>query len=122
MNLNSTGSSFDLILYLVFVSIFLVFVYLTTNFVGKKAKASYGGKNMKVVEKLSLGIDKSLILVEMFNVYYVLYVDKQGCTTIDKLEDVEVKELKSNTNIQNENAFSKLLLDKLHKYKKDKGE
>lgn len=119
---NSTGSSFDLILYMVFVAVFLVFVYLTTNFIGKKAKFSMQGKNLKVVEKLTLSIDKSLILVTISNVYYILYVDKQGCTMIDKLEDIELEEVKSNGNIQNTNAFSNLLLDKLQNYKKDKGE
>lgn len=122
MIFNSTGSSFDLILYMVFIVIFLVFVYLATNFVGKKAKTSFEGKNMRVVEKMNLSIDKSLILVEMSSFYYVLYVDKHGCTVIDRLEDLELKEVKSNYILHNENAFSKLLLEKLQNYKKDKGE
>jgi len=122
MKFNSTGSSFDLILYIAFVIVFLVFVYLGTNFIGKKAKFSMQGKNMKVVEKLSLSMDKSLILVTISNVYYVLYVDKQGCTMIDKLEDIELEKVKSNVSVQNTNVFSKLLLDKLQNYKKDKGE
>lgn len=122
MKFNSAGSSFDLILYMAFVVVFLVFVYLITNFIGKKAKFSMQGKNMKVVEKLTLSMDKSLILVTISNVYYVLYVDKQGCTMIDKLENIELEEVKSNMNVQNTNVFSKLLLDKLQNYKKDKGE
>ncbi|MGB3367878.1 MAG: flagellar biosynthetic protein FliO [Acidaminobacteraceae bacterium] len=122
MKFNSTGSSLDLILYMAFIVVFLVFVYQITNFIGKKAKFSMQGKNMKVVEKLSLSMDKSLILVTISNVYYVLYLDKQGCTMIDKLENLELEEIKSNVNIQNTNMFSKLLLDKLQNYKKDKGE
>ena len=119
---NSTGSSFDLILYLVFIVIFLVFVYLTTSFFGKKASFAMQGKNMKIIEKLTISMDKSLILVSISNLYYILYVDKQGCTLIDKIEDLELEDIKSNVNNQDNNMFSKLLLNKLNEYKKDKGE
>lgn len=122
MNINSTKGSFDLLIYFIFVALFLVFVYYVTNLIGLKAKKTFNGKNMKVIEKLSLSIDKSLFLVSISNIYYVLYIDKQGCTKIDKLEDIDIKEIKSSEPNQNKDVFSKLLIDKIQNYKKDKGE
>lgn len=117
-----TGGFFDLTLYLVFVCFFLVFVYFVTKTIGKTATRSFQGNNMKVVERISLGLDKSLILVTLDNNSYVLYLDKQGCKVVDKLQDLELKDDVGSKNQMIQNVdFTKMIQDKIKNYK-GKGE
>jgi flagellar biogenesis protein FliO len=46
-------------------------------------------KRIKVVERTLLSNDKSLILVELENIFYLLAMDKTGVHLIDKRSDLD---------------------------------
>lgn len=48
---------------------------------------------MRVIEKLPLGLDRSLMIVQVGNVYYLLTNNKMGIEKIDKLDDFEPNEM-----------------------------
>jgi len=55
----------QLIVGLIVFACLLFLVYVTTKYIGQKASSSMKGKNMKVVESISLGIDKNVYLIRV---------------------------------------------------------
>ena len=67
------GSSFlDFLGYLIVFCAILFLAWLTTRFVGKRAVGDGRAKRMKVVETLSLGVDRSLLLVRVGEKHYLM--------------------------------------------------
>lgn len=74
-------------LILVFV-IILVLAYYGAKLVAGFHKNSLSGRtNLKIVESMSLGNNKFLVVVEINDSYYALGVGKDNVTLIDKLSD-----------------------------------
>jgi flagellar biogenesis protein FliO len=100
------------------VLLFIVFfyvVYLTTYFVSKLNKKMQSGKNIKVIERVTITRDKFLMIVSLDDQYYFLSATNERIELIDILQDLEVKE----NNNQN-NTFNNILSDKIiSKIKKD---
>lgn len=85
------GSEVDFFYWLRYVAILLVFfyvVYVTTKFVAKFNQANLSNKTIKIVERISLTSDKSIAIIEISGIYYILSMDKNGVTLIDKREDL----------------------------------
>lgn len=101
------------------VLLFIVFfyvVYLTTYFVSKLNKKMQSGKNIKVIERVSITRDKFLMIVELDSKYYFLSATDHSIELIDSFEALEIKE-----NETNSNTFNKILSEKIiSKIKKDK--
>jgi flagellar protein FliO/FliZ len=101
------------------VLLFIVFfyvVYLTTYFVSKLNKKMQSGKNIKVIERVTITRDKFLMIVELDKKYYFLSATNHKIELIDSLENLEIEE----NNTEN-TAFNKILSDKIiSKIKKDK--
>src|SRR6056297_3384453 len=96
--------------------IFFYVVYLTTYFVSKLNKKMQSGKNIKVIERVTITRDKFLMIVALDDKYYFLSATDQRIELIDTLENLEVE--KNNTE---NNTFNKILSDKIiSKIKKDK--
>ena len=96
--------------------IFFYVVYLTTYFVSKLNKKMQSGKNIKVIERVTITRDKFFMIVELNDKHYFLSATDQKIDLIDTLEDFEIEE----NNTEN-NAFNKILSDKIiSKIKKDK--
>ena len=50
----------------VFIFVFIIFIaYITTKFIGKKSMMFTAGKNLKVVDRISLGLDKALYIIRL---------------------------------------------------------
>lgn len=89
----SKGMEVDFFYWLRYVAILLIFfyvVYLTTKFVAKLNQANLINRNMKVVDRISLTSDKSLAIVEIGGIHYIVSMDKNGIQLIDKREDLEL--------------------------------
>jgi len=101
------------------VLLFIVFfyvVYLTTYFVSKLNKKMQSGKNIKVIERVTITRDKFLMIVELDGKYYFLSATDQSFNLIDSLETLNIKESNSENN-----TFNRILSDKIiSKIKKDK--
>src|SRR6056297_2883280 len=88
--------------------IFFYFVYLTTSFVSKLNKKIQSGKNIKVIERVTITRDKFLMIVELDGKYYFLSATDQSFELIDSLENLEIKETTSENS-----TFNKILSDKI---------
>lgn len=83
---SSVGSALYGIFYFLFMSaVILGAAYLATKFIAKKGMAGMGNKNLKVVETLSLGLDKSLLLVKAGEQYLLLGSTQKGITLLSEL-------------------------------------
>ena len=75
----------------VFIFIFIIFIaYITTKFIGKKSMIFTASKNLKVVDRISLGLDKALYIIRLEDYFYLIAVGKQNIEFIDKLSKDEI--------------------------------
>lgn len=76
------------ILYFIFMSaVILGAAYFVTKYIARKGFKVSGNKNLKIVETVSLGIDKNLLLVKVGEQYLLLGSTQKNIsmlTTIDK--------------------------------------
>lgn len=104
----SIGAIVNFILF--FLVLFLVyFLVRRATHAGQKSLFS---KHMRVVEKIPLGLDRSIMILELKDIYYVLYTDKHGATLLDKRDDLEFEIPDNTSNFKD--VFSKWapILDK----------
>ena len=80
-----------LISYSFIFMIILAAAYLTTRYVGKKSVAVIGGRNIQIIEKLVLGIDKSLYIVKVGERFYLLAASKQNLELLTEVRKEEIK-------------------------------
>lgn len=74
-------------LILIFVVI-LILAYYATKFVAKYHSNSFVGKTgLKIVESMSVGSNKFIVIAQINGSYYALGVGKDEITFIDKLSD-----------------------------------
>lgn len=76
-------------------SIFIiVLAFFTTKLVFRGFSIQNSSKNIKYIDRLPLGVDKSLVLIELDKHFYLMYVSKTGAQLIDKLDSLEIKDNK----------------------------
>src|SRR6056297_721230 len=78
--------------------IFFYVVYLTTYFVSKLNKKMQSGKNIKVIERVTITRDKFLMIVELDGKYYFLSATDQSFELIDTLKAIDIKENSTENN------------------------
>jgi flagellar protein FliO/FliZ len=76
---------------LVFGSI-LFLAYVAAKYVGKKAAGSMKSKHMQVVEQISLGLDKRLILVRVGTDYFLFLSGKREFKMVARVRPDKVAE------------------------------
>lgn len=70
----------------------IIMAFFTTKLVSGGFSSQNSSRNIKYVDRLPLGVDKSLVLVELDNHFYLMYVSKTGAQLIDKLDSLEIKD------------------------------
>ncbi|WP_430882781.1 flagellar biosynthetic protein FliO [Fusibacter sp. JL216-2] len=97
----TTGSIINSALF--FLVLFLVYFIIrrATN-AGQKNLFS---KHMRIVEKMPMGLDRSITIVEVKGTYYILCIDKNGTTLLDKRSDLDFDMTQSQVNFND--VFSK---------------
>lgn len=68
----------------------LLLCYYTTRFIGKKMSGSTKSKNMRIVETLSLGLDRCLYLILVGNKYFLFFSSKKGLELVSEI-DAEIQ-------------------------------
>jgi len=101
------------------VLLFIVFfyvVYLTTYFISKLNKKMQSGKNIEIIEKVSITRDKFLMIVSLDEKHYFLSVTNERVELIDSFNELKIVE----SDVSN-SSFNKILSDKIiSKIKKEK--
>ncbi len=83
----SIGSIVNFILF--FLVLFLM--YFIIRRVTSAGQKNLFSKNMRIVEKVPMGFDTSILILELQGIYYIIYTDKHGATLIDKRDDLDLK-------------------------------
>ncbi|WZL74855.1 flagellar biosynthetic protein FliO [Clostridiaceae bacterium 35-E11] len=99
--------------------IILVLAYYTTKIVGKKSNMYFGNKNLKIVERISLGMDKSIYIISICENYYLLAVTKQNIELIDKLNPESIKDFSNNEDLNKFNGTFDMYFTKYIKQQKN---
>lgn len=91
------GSVFDGVSLGVAVNFTLFFLvlflfYLIIRRASNSGRLSAGGRNFNMVEKFPLGMDRYIAVFELQGVFYIIYMDKNGATLIDKRSDLSLPE------------------------------
>jgi flagellar biogenesis protein FliO len=93
--------------YLAILGVFFYVVYRTTRYIGRTQQRQLLKRQIKVVERVHLGGDKSLIVVNLEGKSYVLGLHKNGIEVIDQRDDLTFEAPVASE--PDHDAFSKLL-------------
>lgn len=81
------GSTIYGILYFIFMTaVILGAAYYVTRFIAKRGFGMSGNKNIKVVESINLGIDKSLLLVKVGEQYMLLGSTQRSLSLLAEID------------------------------------
>ncbi|MGE5676480.1 MAG: flagellar biosynthetic protein FliO [Pseudomonadota bacterium] len=81
------GSTIYGILYFIFMTaVILGAAYYVTRFIAKRGFGVSGNKNIKVVESINLGIDKSLLLVKVGEQYMLLGSTQKNISLLAEID------------------------------------
>lgn len=94
---------FEVLGLLLVFGIILLLCYFTTRFLGKKSLGRAKNKHMRVLETLSLGIDKSLYLILIEKKYFLFLSNKKG---LELVSEVTIDNQIEDSETENENAAS----------------
>lgn len=85
------GSTLYGILYFIFMSaIILGAAYFATRFIAGKGFSASSNKNLKVVESISLGIDKTLLLVRVGEQYLLLGSTQKNISFLSAIDQEQL--------------------------------
>lgn len=79
-------SEFQLLGYILIFGSILFLAYIAARFVGQKTSASMQSKHMQLVEQISLGIDKRLLLVRVGSEHFLFLSGKKEFRQIAKVK------------------------------------
>lgn len=83
---------FNFFIFLFIAIIVITLAYFVTKFIALKYKNNSYKRNITIIERFSLGIDKSLVLIHLGDYYYFLFISKNNIELIDKVKDLNIKE------------------------------
>lgn len=113
----TTGSTIYGILYFLFMSaVILCAAYFATKYIARKGLNRTNNKNLKIIETVPLGIDKSLLLVKVGE-QYLLLGSTQKCITLltevgkEKLSITDTTEIYNSLNAENIESYMNKLQD-----------
>ena len=94
------------------VILVVILAYVGTKLLSKKYGKISSGKNIKVLERVSLGQDKLLVLVTVNKKAFLLGVTDKSFSTVTEFTEEEVVQAADNQKMD----FSSLLSDSMKKY------
>lgn len=86
----------DELLYIVFFVIVLIGCYFITKWISVKSYTLIKSRNLRVIERIPLDKDKSIILLERGDKVYLLGVTSNGMSILDTLSKDDIVENKVN--------------------------
>lgn len=90
---------FEVLGLLVAFAAILLLCYYTTRIIGKKLSGGIKNKNMKIVEALSLGVDRCLYLILIGNRHFLFLSSKKG---LEMVSEIEIEEQADDIKITDE--------------------
>lgn len=108
---------------LIFGSI-IYLAYVATRFIGKKTSASMQSRHMRVIEQISLGLDRKLLLVRVGNEHFLFLCGRKEFRQVARVNlDTGENQEGDGTESQNSSVFDfRQIFDKTIHNLKDKKE
>lgn len=103
---NSSMIFFNLSVFILASIFIIVLAYITTRFLSSTLKLT-NNKNIKLIEKLQLGVDKSLAIIKIDKHFYLISISKNSINLIDRLDSLEIKET-TNKNLKFDDILSRI--------------
>jgi flagellar protein FliO/FliZ len=93
------------------VILILYLSYVFTKFIGKRSIKYGGSSNMKIVDRLSITQDKSIVILKAGGKFYLLAVSPSDIKLITELEEFDENSLAviNDSNIQGNLDFKSIL-------------
>lgn len=83
------GKSISLIGYFLFISVFLIVLYVVMQFFGKRLNGQNAMLQKGIKSKvIPLGLDKRILAIELEGKVYLLYIDRQTTLLMDQRIDL----------------------------------
>lgn len=103
---------------LMIVILVLILAYFMTKKIGKGMIQYQSSRNMKVLDRIMLGQDKSLLIIQIGQRYCLIGVAQSGIQLLMQLDGSEITTFDDSKNLQTENVlsqFSEVLSEKFGK-------
>ncbi|WP_051280736.1 FliO/MopB family protein [Anaerovorax odorimutans] len=109
-----------LLLAIVAIIVVIYLSYLFSKYVALGASKFNSAKHMKIVDRLALGQDKLLVIVQIGQDYFLASVTSQSIQFIKKLKEDDLVEIRQNpmNQFQAKSAFKNILQKYMSKIKK----
>ncbi|RKD34447.1 flagellar biosynthetic protein FliO [Thermohalobacter berrensis] len=105
--------------YLLSFIVVVVLAYYFTKFMAKKA-TNYGStSNIKVIDYISLDNSHKIVIVKIFNNVYILSLNNNDTTVVDKINETNIN-IKTNETYLSNNKFQNYLENIIEKFKTSK--
>lgn len=83
---------FSFIVYLLILGSILFLAYVITRYIAMKAGRSLRGRNIKIIESVSLGIDRGLFLVKVGKQLFLLSSTNKGIELLTSVNGEDIEE------------------------------
>jgi len=101
---------------LIFVGV-LWLAYMTTRWVSRGYSQTYG-KQIRMIDRLPAGVDRSFMIVCVGDQHYFLFMDRNGVKMLDKLNDYQPPEgMKPSRPLSFQELFERLKMKSSEKIK-----
>ncbi len=119
-----TNTSFD-IFSIMFTAVVVLGVFVLTYYATRFIAKSYGGgsflsknSNIKIIERVALGKQQSLIIAKVANRYILLGVTADNIQKLETLDEDQLVALTSETENETKQSFLSVLLNNMNNDKK----
>ncbi len=79
---------------LVIMIVFIAAIYYGSRWLKKRYSISPGNKLIKIIDRIMLGQDKSIVIADILNCKYIIGISGQQITLLKDLGEIELPELK----------------------------
>lgn len=90
-DINNSESIFKMIMkmlfYIIMFIIVLFFAFYGTKFFAKRSKNLMKSKYIEVIDSVSVGSNFKLLIAKILDKYYILAIDNNNVTLIDRIDD-----------------------------------
>lgn len=115
---------FELAGYILIFGAILYLAYIAARLVGKKTSASMQSRHMQVIEQISLGLDRRLLLIRVGSEYFVFLCGKKEFKQVARvnLDKEEIQEQAEEKSADSPVFDFRQIFDKVARIQKDKKE
>ena len=102
------GSYHGYLVNIIIIFLFLGVLYIGGRFLAKSNIGRVSGRRMEIIERVSLGMDRYLLMFKVVDMVYIMMVHKNGSELIDKVPADQFESNENDTETNN-NQFSDIL-------------